>query len=184
MFIPIGADCGTAFFLRLIDKRSCSLPLDWLVSYSGVSDAFENDFADFLPAESENLNKYNMLFLHGVDPDKFKVRIDRLFDIMNKSEEKIVFIRKGHHADHHTESKSCINDITDSEKLAEILHRKYPRLDFSIEVFLMCSSCFVENQEYTTTSPDVKVYNTSCVMTTGSEILESRTFRDKFRELH
>ena len=48
MIIPIGVDCGMANFCKKYNLRNASLPIDWTVSYNGVSKCIEDDFKNFI----------------------------------------------------------------------------------------------------------------------------------------
>ena len=49
IIVPIGIDCGVADILKKYKIRKFALPFDWVVTYNGIKNIIENDFADFLP---------------------------------------------------------------------------------------------------------------------------------------
>jgi hypothetical protein len=94
-------------------------------------------------------NKYKILFYHNKFPDdneKIQRRIIRFNEILQKSENKVIFIRKTHLQHHHTELKNffssneIINEIEEAEKLDILLQTKYPKLDFQIILILFCKN--------------------------------------------
>ena len=152
VIIPIGIDCGVAGFLRERGIRMSALPFDWCVSYNGVSDIFKEDFARF----SDATVSYGMKFPHGFDIDTYTRRIDRLRTIL-KSDDRVIFIRKGHAKHNHFEYADIKNDITDSEQLYHVLKERYPHLQFEIIVTLACADCFDPTTTYT--SDYVRIVN-------------------------
>lgn len=59
MFVSLGIDCGTAYILKQLGLRNCSLPFDWVVTYKGITNIINNDFTNYLP---ENIDdKYETL---------------------------------------------------------------------------------------------------------------------------
>jgi len=164
MIIPIGIDCGNADFFKQNKLRYLSFPFDWTVTYGGVSNIIKNEFLGFLPENDNELfvSKYEVKFIHNHFPEdnaKMTRRIDRFNHILEKSEEKVTFVRKGHAYHHHTECDQIKNDLLDAEELELYLKSKYPNLKFEIIVILVCGSCFNPNVNYTTLSECVKIYN-------------------------
>lgn len=171
MIISIGVDCGTADFLKKYNLRIFSLPFDWVVTYQGVSGIINNNFENYLPKDDNVLiNKLNnacdVLFFHNSFPrdiDKMTRKIERLKNILETSNEKIIFIRKGHAVHHHHEQNGKYNiiksDIIDAEDLDNILQKKYPNLDYSIIVVLVCGKCFDAEEIYKSESGRIQIYN-------------------------
>ena len=133
IIVPIGVDCGLANLLKKYNLRKFSLPFDWIVTYSSISKIIQNDFKNFLEYTNTNkINKlYNLCFYHNTFPEdyeKMNRRINRLIDLLNNSEEEIIFFRKGHAFHHHNECHKhglqLSNDIIDSEKLNIELKKK------------------------------------------------------------
>ena len=149
MFVSLGIDCGTATILNKIGLRKCSLPFDWVVTYEGITNIINNNFAEYLPEiyndTYEKLNKkYGTLFLHNNFPDdieKMNTRIARFKNILEESNDKITFIRKSHGSHHHKEY-TVTNDIDDAINLDQLLSKKYPTLQYEIHVILICDECF------------------------------------------
>jgi ribosome-binding ATPase YchF (GTP1/OBG family) len=117
-------------------------------------------------------NKYKILFLHNKFPDdneKIQRRIKRFNEILQKSENKVIFIRKTHMNHHHNEIKNFfgqdqINDeVEEAEKLDVLLQTKYPTLDFQIVIILACDLCYCDNNKitYTTKSTNIIIENFS-----------------------
>lgn len=164
MIIPIGIDCGNADFFRQNNLRNTAFPFDWTLTYGGVSNIIKNDFIDFLPKNNNELfiSKYNVNFTHNhfpEDNEKMTRRIERFKHILENSEEKITFVRKGHAYHNHKECDQIKNDLLDAEELDFYLKSKYPNLKFEIIVILACGSCFNPNINYTTLSEGVRIYN-------------------------
>jgi hypothetical protein len=172
MIIPIGVDCGMAEFLKKYNLRTLSLPFDWTVTYNGVSNCIDNNFTNFIESlDTRRINMYDIYFHHDFnnittyneDSQKYIRRCNRLMNILETSNENIVFCRKGHACHHHYEhnDKYCdiTNDIVDAEKLNTILSNKYPLLKYKIVVILVCGKCFNSNEIYKSTSNNIEVYN-------------------------
>jgi len=168
MFVSLGVDCGTANILKELGLRNFSLPFDWLVTYEGITNIINNDFTDFLPKKNdddkyEKLNRTNgTLFLHNNFPDdieKMNRRIDRFKNLLNTSNEKIIFVRKSHGSHHHNEYNNVINDIDDAIKLDLLLLQKYPNLTYEIHVILICDSCFTNTVISENISNNIKIHN-------------------------
>jgi hypothetical protein len=180
MIVPIGIDCGIAGWCKNYNLRSCSLPFDWNVTYSGVSDCIANNFEEFIPRKNEKINKYRMAFPHDFDKyenDKLKYmrRIERLTTILETSREKIIFVRKGHAPHNHNESIYIKNDIDDVEMLDKLLSKRYPNLNYVIHLILICGQCFDSNINYTSDSEQIKIHNIS-MLTIHNEKVEN-TFK-------
>jgi hypothetical protein len=168
IIIPIGIDCGLASLLKKYDLRNFSLPFDWLVSYGGVSKIISNNFKNFLhDVNNDKINKtYDLCFYHNTFPedyDKMSRRINRLLQLLNNTEDELVFFRKGHAFHHHDETKRhgvCLaNDINDAEELNKVLKTKYPKLKYKIIVALVCDTCFDKNKIYNSDNDNIYVYN-------------------------
>jgi hypothetical protein len=173
MFVPIGVDCGNADFLKKRNLRQISLPFDWVVTYNGVSEIIKNDFSNYISNNKFN-NNYDVYFMHNDftnlnDKTTMERRINRFKHILETSNEKITFVRKGHAFHHHEEinkhknNSNCIikSDITDAKDLDLILQHKYPNLNYEIIVILVCGKCFDSKKEYISTSNNIKIYNIS-----------------------
>ena len=153
IYIPIGIDCGNAKFLRKHNLRKFALPFDWTITYSGISSIIENNFENLIPLTNENFNaKYNVSFVHNDFPndnDKIMRRINRFKNLLETSQEELIFIRKGHSPHHHDEVSFKIkSDIEDAEDLDNFLQKKYPNLKYKIIVILVCGKCFDLNKNY------------------------------------
>ena len=172
MIIPIGIDCWIADFLRKFNLRSMSFPFDWNVTYNGVSKCIDDNFKLFTePLNNNRINQYDIYFHHDFlsnDPDlinkekeKFIRRYQRLINILETSNEDIIFIRKGHSCAHHNNNcyNDITNDITDAERLDIILSNKYPQLKYKIIVFVICDKCFNYNEIYKSNSDKIDIYN-------------------------
>lgn len=167
IIIPCGIHCGLAGLLKKYNLRQFSLPFDWSVSYGGISNIIKNDFKGFIPTNSNKINKiYNYSFYHNNFPEdieKMTRRCKRLLDLLEKTKEEVIFIRKGHAFHHHEECKQndlCLeNDIKDFENLSIILKEKYPNLKYKIIVVLVCDTCFCKNTNYISNDVNLKIYN-------------------------
>jgi len=188
LFVSIGIDCDVANFLNKYNLRKVSLPFDWNVSYSGVSQCIENNFKNFTnPLSSERINGDDVYFHHDflevsmmqADRDKYQRRCERLlnlFETAEKTGEYVLFIRKGHLCYHHEEQNGKYNDITDdtedAKKLDKVMRSKYPLLKYKIIVLLGCTKCFTKD---TVCSDDdthvIDVYNN---VSNASGIFEER----------
>jgi hypothetical protein len=170
MIIPIGVDCAMAEFCKKYNLRSFSFPFDWVVTYNGVSKCIENNFEEFIPKYNEQINRYDIYFHHDFlnhtfsdDEIKYRRRIQRLINILQTSEEQIIFCRKGHACHHHGEKYCNItntkSDIDDAENLDLVLQNKYPKLNYKIIVILVCGICFDSAKTYESTSDKIMIYN-------------------------
>jgi hypothetical protein len=177
LFVSIGIDCDVANFLNKYNLRKVSLPFDWNVSYSGVSQCIDNNFKNFTnPLSSERINGDDIYFHHDflevsmtqADRDKYQRRCERLlnlFETAEKTGEYILFIRKGHLHYHHEEQNGRYKDITDdtedAKQLDNVMRSKYPLLKYKIIVLLGCTKCFTKDTVYPDddTHPVIDVYN-------------------------
>lgn len=171
IIIPIGVDCGMAEFLKKNKLRNTSFPFDWVVTYNGISKCIEDDFKQFAEPLNNRINEYDMYFLHDFgenntlnqDKEKYIRRCQRLINILETSNEDIIFCRKGHACHHHYEHNSKYSNITsdvdDAEKLNSILSNKYPHLKYKIIVVLVCGKCFSSNDIYKSNSDNIEIYN-------------------------
>lgn len=171
MIIPIGIDCGMAEFCQKYNLRNISLPFDWNVTYNGVSKCIDDNFKHFIEPLNNRINEYDIYFYHDFynnkifneDKEKYIRRCQRLINILETSNENIIFCRKGHACHHHNEhnEKYCniTNDIDDAEKLNIILLNKYPKLKYKIIVILVCGKCFNSSETYTSNSDKIEIYN-------------------------
>jgi hypothetical protein len=171
MIIPIGVDCGMAGFCKKYNLRTMSLPFDWVVTYNGVSECIEDNFKRFTEPLNNNINEYDTFFLHDFenkylfnkDNEKYIRRCQRFVNILETSDEEVIFCRKGHACHHHNEHNGKYsdikNDIVDVEKLNIILSNKYPKLKYKIIVILVCGKCFNSNETYKSNSDNIEIYN-------------------------
>ena len=135
--ISIGVDCGNATFLKANNLRTMSFPFDWVVTYHGVADIIKTDFADYIPKDTNSFNAISdTYFLHyhfPQDVDKIERQIARFRDLLETSDDKIAFIRKGHACHNHGEQNGRYNimksDIVDAEELDAILRARYPPVE-------------------------------------------------------
>jgi hypothetical protein len=167
MYISLGVDCGPGRVLTYLKLRQVSLPFDWVVTYKGVCNIIENDFADFLPTAENNyetMNKKNgVLFLHENFPEsteKMTRRVERFKNILATSSEKLIFVRKSHGQHNHCEHGNIVvDDIDDMIKLDELLAKKYPLLDYEINLFLICDNCYSNLAKEYKHSDKLKIHN-------------------------
>jgi hypothetical protein len=169
IIIPIGVDCGIASFCKKYNLRSFALPFDWCVSYNGVSKCIEDEFKYFLDPLTNRINIYDIYFHHDFtdkiaeDTDKYIRRTKRFMNILETSNEDIVFVRKGHanhhHYEHNCKYSNIKSDIDDTEDLDIIISQKYPHLKYKIIIVLVCGKCFDANKNYTSKSDNIEIYN-------------------------
>lgn len=83
--------------------------------------------------------------------DKYMRRLQRLYTYLeayntSTNNQQIIFVRKSHDELHHEEAREydieIENDIVDAIKLEKFLNDNYPRLNYLIVVFLICTDCF------------------------------------------
>lgn len=79
-------------------------------------------------------------------------------DILNNTTEPIYFLRAGHEMCHCNSAK-C--DIKQSERLVDVLKKRFPKLTFKIIVFLSCGNCYILKQEYISTEEEIRFINIS-----------------------
>ena len=171
MIIPIGVDCGMAGFCRKYNLRDLAFPFDWTVTYNGVSKCIDDEFEFFTKSLNNRFNEYDIYFhndfydskLFYQDKEKYNRRCQRLINILETSNEDIIFCRKGHschhHYDHNEKYYNITNDIDDVEKLNIILLKKYPNLKYKIIVILLCYKCFNSFETYKSDSDKIEIYN-------------------------
>lgn len=171
MIIPIGVDCGMANFCKKYNLRNASLPFDWTVSYNGVSKCIEDDFKNFTEPLDNKINQFDVYFMHDFDNiellnqdrEKYIRRCQRLINILETTNEEVIFCRKGHachqHHEHNGKYNNIISDIDDAEKLDVVISKKYPKLKYKIIVILVCGECFNPTQEYKSSSDNIEIYN-------------------------
>ena len=171
MIIPIGVDCGMADFIKKYNLRNISFPFDWNISYNGVSECIDDNFNFFIEPLNNRINKYDVYFHHDFvnihllneDKQKYIRRYQRLINILETSNEEIIFCRKGHachnHYEHNGKYSNIISDIDDAEKLDIILQNKYPQLKYKIIVILVCDKCFNPIEIYKSKSVKLEIYN-------------------------
>ena len=169
MFISLGVDCGTANILNSLGLRKKSLPFDWVVTYEGITNIINDNFINFLPEMNDNvyekLNKNSgTLFLHNNFPDdieQMNKRISRFKQILETSDEKIIFVRKSHGSHHHIEYNNVINDIDDMINLDILLSTKYTNLIYEIHIILICDKCFTNMVINENIPNNIKIHNIS-----------------------
>ncbi len=171
MIIPIGVDCGMANFLKKYNLRTASFPFDWTVTYNGISKCVDDDFKLFTEPLHNRINEYDIYFHHDFQneelfyeyKEKYNRRCRRLINILENSNEEIIFCRRGHATHHHREHQckyyNIINDIDDAEKLKKVLSTKYPRLKYKIIIVLCCGECFNSSEKYNGSSNIIEIYN-------------------------
>ena len=171
IIVPIGVDCGIAGICEKNNLRIFSLRFDWIVTYNGVSKCIKDDFKSFIPEINKTLNDYalndyNMSFVHDFkknnfneDKIKYDRRIKRFVNILETTNETVIFCRKSHTFHHHSENENIINDIEDVEKLNIIIKNKYPNLNYKIILFLSCGICFDKNKTYKSNSNRIEIHN-------------------------
>lgn len=171
MIIPIGVDCEMAGFVKKYNLRKIAFPFDWNVTYNGVSKCIDDTFNFFTEPLTNRINTYDIYFHHDFensnvvhqDTQKYIRRYQRLIHILETSNEEIIFCRKGHarrhHSEHNGKYSTITNDIDDAEKLDSILQNKYPQLQYTIIVILVCDRCFHSIKTYTSKSDKIEIYN-------------------------
>jgi hypothetical protein len=172
IIVPFGSDCGVSECLKKYNLRSFSFPFDWVVAYNGIAKCIDEDFKNFIPKLNERINDYDIYFHHDFTPDtfnndeaKYKRRILRLQNILEHSEEEVVFLRKGHPPHHHDEHNGQYtvikSDLEDAEYLDAVLSNRYKNLKYKIIVTLVCGKCFDKDITYVTHSDRIEVHNTT-----------------------
>jgi len=176
IFVPIGCDCTCARMLKHLGLRRFSLPFDWVVTYRGVADILENDFATFLPASGKGVvnHRDGVLFFHNdfpTDTDTIKRRIDRFRTLLQTSQERLVFVRVGHGSSHHHEYRTSVHnehtDVVDeiehATRLDKLLKERFPNLSYDIVLLWNCTQCPCPietlSDEHLTIGSTVRVYN-------------------------
>jgi hypothetical protein len=173
MYISLGIDCAIADILKEQNLRKCSLPFDWIVTYEGVANIIDNEFQNYIPEDNQFFNNdstplniyYGVRFHHNVFPQDREViikRVERFKYILENSQEKIIFIRKGHMEYHHTEYENdIVCDIADAIQLDKVLIEKYPKLNYKIHVISTCSICskFQQSYDYDNLSSNLHFHN-------------------------
>jgi hypothetical protein len=171
MIISIGVDCGIALFLKKHNLRNISFPFDWTIAYNGVSRCIEDNFQLFTEPLDNRMNSYDIYFYHDFDKtevfkehqEKYMKRCQRFMNLLESTNEEILFCRKGHECHHHytpdgTYSRVA-NDIDDAEQLDLILKDKYPQLKYKIIVILVCGNCFRSSHTYNSQSDKIQIHN-------------------------
>lgn len=156
IIIPIGIDCGICEVLNKYNFRNFALPFDWVVTYKGITEIIKNNFNNYIPEIDNNtefidgvpniFNKYDVKFIHDKfqnkdQIDKYHRRIKRFNDILNNTDEEIIFLKKGH-SHHHHEEYDFKDDITDVIELDNYLQENYKNLKYKIIVGLLCNKCY------------------------------------------
>ncbi len=179
IIIPIGIDCHPTFAIRDHNMRFFSWPFDWVVTYNGVADHFKEKFCNFLPKDS-SLIWNDTYFIHNKFPDDAETmqrRIERFLDLLQTSDDEIIFFRKSHCPIHHDEiikfNVKLKNDIMDAEELHDHIKATYPNLKFKIVLALICGQCFNCNDKYQTSKENLYIFNNS---TMKQEEVESKFY--------
>lgn len=148
-----------------------SFPFDWTVTYNGVSKCIDNNFKNFIDPLNNRINEYDIYFHHDFnnndsfneDKEKYIRRYERLINLLETTNEEIIFCRKGHACHHHCEHNgkysTITNEIDEAEKLNIIISKKYPHLIYKIIVILVCGNCFNSNDIYKSNSSNIEIYN-------------------------
>ena len=174
-----------AEFVKKYNLRNMAFPFDWNITYNGVSKCIDDNFNFFIEPLTNKINKYDIYLLHefednnliNQDKEKYIRRCQRLINILETSNEEIIFCRKGHGCHHHYEHNekysNIISDIDDAENLDIILSNKYPQLKYKIIVILMCSKCFNSIETYKSKSDKIDIYNIATTPPANSIIFEN-----------
>jgi len=160
--ISLGSACSVAGAMREYGIRTQAYPFDWIVSpFEGLYQAFDDDFVHLLQEDSLTIRSYDRYgivdyygfeYVHdfptqkpndtlikpieeghiigGVIDDnwgdflpqikeKYQRRLERLYTVFN-GEEEVYLIRYG------------IKDKSEMLLLRDLLHKKYPRLNFML----------------------------------------------------
>ena len=175
--VPLGIDCILAEILKECQLRNISHPLDWVVSFGGIAQLFENKFEDFIPTikykypNDEDFfwsEKYGIIFRHDDFPEKtetYNRRIQRLLDILGNTNEPILFLRNGHVKYHHDEVEHnnilYTDDLKDIIDFESAIKKHFPNLIYRIILFVRCTNCYLTDETYKVTSENIKVFNVS-----------------------
>lgn len=182
IYVSLGVDCKIANTLQKMNKRKCSLPFDWVITYGGVAEIVKNNFNGYLPdaklvTDKYFNKKYSVLFLHNHFPrdcEMMNKRSEKFIEILNSGEEKVIFIRKSHTDHHHkdfslinTEMKLCLNyptenlknDIEDIIDFDNHLKTNYKKLNYEIHLILGCTKCFKKYKMQTELPTNIKIHN-------------------------
>lgn len=170
IYISLGFGCQVATNIKELSLRQMSLPFDWVVPYSGVSDIIKNNFSGYIPDSNDGTHpmstKTHTLFPHNkfpLDNEKMQRRIDRFLNLLNAEDKELIFLKRGHMDNHH--GAECLvkhnwqvkNDIDECEEIFSFLKDKYPKLNFKIILLLLCSKCFNVNNNYK--SNNIQIHN-------------------------
>lgn len=192
IFVSLGVDCSTASIFNSLKLRNCSLPFDWVVTYEGITNIIKNDFTNYLPElcdnKYQNLNKNcGVAFIHNKFPDdleKMKLRIERFKNLLEISNEKIIFVRKSHGNHHHNEYKNVTDDVDDAINLDLLFKEKYPNLIYEIHVMLVCDKCFMNTKINENISTNIKIYNLTRPCPVNANITNPDYFDDLCKKLY
>lgn len=88
-------------------------------------------------------------------------RIARFKNLLETTNEKIIFVRKSHGSHHHNGYNNVINDVDDAINLDSLLMKKYPNLIYEIHVILICDNCFTNIIIDENISNNIKIHNIS-----------------------
>lgn len=177
IFISLGYGCQIAQQLKNHGLRESSLPFDWVIPHSGITDIIKDEFKNYLPNDiftNSNGDSHHMsiedhtLFPHNKfpeDKEQMTRRINRFIELLKSEDKELCFIKRGHMDDHHNAEYAIkygwdiTNDIDECEELFSFLKVKYPNLKFKIILFLLCSKCYDYTHKYN--SENIKIYNVS-----------------------
>lgn len=184
--IPLGMYCSVAEALKKIQMRQQSYPLDWVVSFGGISDIFSNKFEDFIPDKKyvypngDNFDwskRYGLIFRHDNFPEsteKYNRRISRMLDILNTTNDLVVFVRSCHSYEHHDEiAHNNIlyeDDMKDITAFDSVIKKDYPNLKYRIITILACNKCHKDKPEALSIG-NTCFYNISTIDNINKDIL-------------
>jgi hypothetical protein len=95
----------------------------------------------------------------NLDIEKYNRRCERLINILETTNDTVIFIRTGHLRRHHLEphGHKITNDIEDVEYLNNILQNKYPQLKYKIVLGVGCDMCFSKDTIYKSDDDDKNI---------------------------
>lgn len=162
--VSIGVNCTMTNLLKGLGLRTEAYPFDWNVTYDGIADVVSNNFKDFTTSK---FNKnYNVYFHHHdfpSDTEVYERRILRLQTLLTSEVDSVIFYRLGHYFEHHKElcqhyniEKTLNDDISLMMHLDDVLQQMYPKLQYTIKVFVVCPKCEVG---WNISNPRINVYD-------------------------
>jgi hypothetical protein len=162
--IPIGSNCRVGLAMKELGIRKMSLPFDWmLTTMKSINEIIKNDFEDFYNEDVctiENFKmkngyhqyvlnrKYNLNITHEnsfkkQSLQKYERRINRFYEIINKKDNKVLFVRnlldgiiydELHSYYLKTEKNYSDFDVKHIINFNNIIRNKFPNLNFDILV--------------------------------------------------